>query len=498
MDIEYNNWILTNTLSDSSNIVLESLLNDLCNVTEPNLTYLLDKTKPFNIIEKLIYDISIFHLKKLNKEMNEQIYIEFWFKQYENTKLISNQMHIDCDEYDKLINRSNNYNVPFWSCITYLNDNDNTPTILTDIDQEQYNYKLFDDSKILSVILPKRMKHVSFNGGKYYHGPQTISMLDNITRNIFIINLWDKKPLNVPYFNYEFFLYKIAMKNKNKITNIHYNCEDTIFNLNNKTDTIKQILVSNNSYLLSPAFFEKLLYNNIGEIKEIREEIIRYNTNNLYDTFIFKKDLSKTIENPEYKNITLNNDTGRELVNVSSIQKFNQRYVLKKYFTKDICKWIINECENYATLNSGWLTNRHKSYPTTDLPIELIPSVFSFILFSFKETLMKEIINYYSLDITGYNYEINDLFIVKYEKNKQTQLSLHDDDGCITINILLNDPTEFIGGGTYFEDNITTKLNQGDVIIHSSKTKHAGVEITEGKRYVLVFFINIYKNIIHL
>ena len=63
------------------------------------------------------------------------------------------------------------------------------------------------------------------------------------------------------------------------------------------------------------------------------------------------------------------------------------------------------------------------------------------------------------------------------------------------LNILLNDTNEFIGGGTYFEDDITTNLNQGDAIIHSSKTKHAGVEITEGKRYVLVFFIYIYKNI---
>ena len=488
MDIEYNNWILTNNLSESSDVILETLLNDLCNVNEPNMTYLLDKSKKFSIIEKLIYDISIFHLKKLNREMNEYIYIEFWFKTFENRK--TNSMHIDCDEYDKLINGSDTYNVPFCSCITYLNDNDNNPTIVTDIDNEQYKYKLFDDSKRLSLYLPRRMKHISFNGGKYYHGEQKLLMVDNITRNIFIINLWDKKPLNVPYFDYEFFLYKIAMNNNKKIDNIYFNGEDNIFNLINKTDTIKKIQVSENNYLLSSAFFEKLLYNNIGEHQEIKEEMIRYNINNLYDTFIFEKEVSKKIEN-----INITSSNGRELINVSNIQKFNQRYILRNYLTKDVCKWIINECENYANSNSGWLTNRHTSYPTTDLPIELIPSVFSFILFSFKETLMKEIIKYYSLDNKGYHYEINDLFIVKYEKYKQTQLSLHEDDGCITINILLNDTNEFIGGGTYFEDDITTNLNQGDAIIHSSKTKHAGVEITEGRRYVLVFFIYIYKNI---
>jgi predicted 2-oxoglutarate/Fe(II)-dependent dioxygenase YbiX len=107
---------------------------------------------------------------------------------------------------------------------------------------------------------------------------------------------------------------------------------------------------------------------------------------------------------------------------------------------------------------------------------------------------MKEIIKFYSIADKDYHYEINDLFIVKYEKYKQTHLSLHTDDSCLTINILLSDTNEFTGGGTYFEDDIITHLNQGDAIIHSSQTKHAGVEITEGKRYLLVFFINIYKN----
>jgi hypothetical protein len=494
MDSEYSNWILNNNLSDSNNNKFETLLNELCFAIEPKITYLLDKsnTNNFSIIEKMIYDISIFHLQRLNKEMNDNIYIEFWFKKYEFVN--KNSMHIDCDEYDKLINRSDNYNVPFCSCITYLNDNDSNPTIITDIDKEKYKYKLFDDSKRLSVHLPRRMKHISFNGGKYWHGEQKLLLLDNVIRNIFVINLWDKKPLNVPYFNYNYFLYKIAMNSIIKIDNIYVNCEDNIFNLKPKTDNVKKILISENNYLLSSAFFEKLLYNNTGEFHEIQEQISLFNINNLYDTFIFEKETNNSIEKKENINITSKNTNLKELLDVSSIKKFDQRYILKNYLTKDTCIWIINECEKYATSNSGWMTNRHNNYPTTDLPIELIPSVFSFFLSSFKETLMKEIIKYYSIADKDYHYEINDLFIVKYEKHKQTHLSLHDDDCCLTINILLSDINEFTGGGTYFEDDITTYLNQGDAIVHSSKTKHAGVEITEGKRYLLVFFINIYKN----
>ena len=75
--------------------------------------------------------------------------------------------------------------------------------------------------------------------------------------------------------------------------------------------------------------------------------------------------------------------------------------------------------------------------------------------------------------------------------DNQKLLEMHTDTGCITVNILLSDPSDFTGGGTYFEDDITIKLNQGDMLIHSSNSKHAGLEITQGKRYVLVFFINL-------
>jgi predicted 2-oxoglutarate/Fe(II)-dependent dioxygenase YbiX len=68
---------------------------------------------------------------------------------------------------------------------------------------------------------------------------------------------------------------------------------------------------------------------------------------------------------------------------------------------------------------------------------------------------------------------------------------MHTDGSSITVNILLSDPSNFVGGGTYFEDDITVTLEQGDMIMHSGKTRHSGLKITEGKRYLLVFFIEI-------
>ena len=98
----------------------------------------------------------------------------------------------------------------------------------------------------------------------------------------------------------------------------------------------------------------------------------------------------------------------------------------------------------------------------------------------------------FCLDSNDIIFDIIDLFIIKYESNKQNSLDFHTDESLITVNILLNDISEFEGGGTKFFDNITYNLNVGDMIIHSSKQQHSGLKITKGKRYVLVFFINLY------
>jgi hypothetical protein len=487
-----NNWVIANKLSNLNNEKLDKLLINACTLSEPGITFLLNTTTQISIIEKIIYEIVDFHLKRLNIIFDENIFVEFWFKPYKNN---NNNFHLDCDEYDRVINKSDNYDTPFLSCITYLNDNDVIPTVITDVDKEMFKYKIFTDVNSLYISLPRKTKHISFNGGKYYHSDSKLCVInEDIDRNILAINVWNTKPLNVPYFNYEYFLYKYVMYYKCPIDNFVFNQENilTINNDDNSTVKIKINDKVNDKNILSSDFFEELLYSNTSNCYQFQELINIYNRDNLYTTFLFEKEKTENANCDDCdKTININ----RTKVNVSNIPKFNQRSVLKNTYNKDICKWIINESEEYATNNSGWFKKRHAQYPTTDIPAELIKNVFKFVLISFQETLIKEIIKCYSIDETIYEFEIIDLFIVKYEKfeQNQTKLDLHDDHSCITVNILLNDPDEFKGGGTFFEDGITYHLNQGDAIIHSSKSKHAGIEITEGKRYVLVFFIDIYE-----
>ena len=108
------------------------------------------------------------------------------------------------------------------------------------------------------------------------------------------------------------------------------------------------------------------------------------------------------------------------------------------------------------------------------------------------------------------------------ERNKEPQqrsVGIHRDGSVISFNVLLNSENDFVGGGTFFEqdqvvqnnmitnknneNDITTNLlkmedvygkvytiQRGDVLIHSGKLRHGGYEITNGKRMLLVGFVD--------
>ena len=92
-------------------------------------------------------------------------------------------------------------------------------------------------------------------------------------------------------------------------------------------------------------------------------------------------------------------------------------------------------------------------------------------------------------------FRFRDLFFVKYEavEGGQRSVGLHRDGSSLSFNVLLNDAGDFRGGGTYFDHpvNRTFKIGKGEVLVHSGKRSHAGVEITAGRRYLLVGFIDV-------
>jgi hypothetical protein len=438
-------------------------------------TYLLNtEQEDFDLLEKYIYDIAMFHFKRLNIEYNKDTnYIEFWCKNKVN---LYNNFHFDCDEYERKTN--NNYIYPLLSNIMYLNDSI-YPTILTNIDLEKYKYKEFDNEKDITIIFPKKNKHISFDGSNR-HGVYALfeENKEDEPRNILAINLWNKKPTNVKYYN-------------SKEIEIKYNKQIPLININTDIDPDckKNIIVKN---ILNYDFFENLLYKNIHKYSIFSDLLKKYYIDGFYFFKIEDKRDECNLKKIEENKLINDIENIKTIDNIVSNNRFLQRFILNNIYSQDTCNWIINESEKYAGENEGWTTNRHDNYPTTDIPIDKIKSILKYILTTLPN-IMNKIYKYYCIP-ESIETNILDLFIVKYEEGYQNKLDMHTDGSFLTFNIMLSSSKDYEGGGTQFNDGIKVFLDQGDLLVHSGYVKHCGLEVTKGKRYILVAFTNIKIN----
>jgi predicted 2-oxoglutarate/Fe(II)-dependent dioxygenase YbiX len=83
-------------------------------------------------------------------------------------------------------------------------------------------------------------------------------------------------------------------------------------------------------------------------------------------------------------------------------------------------------------------------------------------------------------------------FVIKYDADfgKVNKLRTHKDNADVSFIILINKPSEFSGGGTYFHaiDKIL-QLDQGEALIFSGQLVHEAVPISSGKRFVISGFV---------
>ena len=458
-------------------------------------TMLLDLTKSsYSLVEKYVYDIVAFHFARLNISDMETHFVEFWCK----SKFDTHTLHLDCDE--KLKTTTGEYEYPLLSCVTYLNDAPNSPTIITKVDLECYKYKEFEEQTEIVLSLPIRNKQITFDG-HYYHGSTTLSQVDadadadadanrSDDRYIIAINLWNKKPIGVEYyaptatattmFQNDVSLITISATDDSNIGSINVSNDFINYNLFNDILYNKKI----NACHIFTSLIQKYRLDNAAE----------HATKNV-NTFKFV--LDNSIKEKQ-KHVELKNKYGDIMDDFKAIMdktidlkynRFLQRFTYPNTYSSDICNYIVGECERYAKHNGGWTVDRHTKYPTTDLPVDKIPSIFGLILETLKTITARVTASYGLCDKMVIN--VKDLFVVKYSDDAQNRLEMHCDGSFLSFSILLNDASDFEGGGTYFDDGLTCRLNKGDMLLHSSQIKHSGLPITKGKRYLLVGFLNI-------
>lgn len=503
------------TYNHNNNYDLSTVMNELTNFsTKKNDlkdTYLLNTSnytthkKENNFIEKFIFETAIFHLKEYNSSNNtnydiNEIFVEFWSLNDRKFK----KMHFDKDENSYLYNDEiTGYFAPFLSCITYFNDNDDAPTLITNITRKYNSMREIqvlseNERKELTMVFPRNMIQLTFNGGKYLHGMYLLN--ENCSeRLLFAINFFTKRPTYVSYFPYYLLVKHVYDSNQLKYImdinkNILYDRTLFTYNLENKNELTYDVEVSIESSFKDKfsKWFNHLIY---GDDKVDFSFLMKHmeNTENNskfvhHFKFISENNSEKIQTNPTTKQ--------EQIINFTE-PKYNHRFIHKNFITHDICDWIIYEAEEFAKVNQ-WMISRHDLYPTVDIPITNIQKVWSF----FKNIKLKQMTEYitssYNISLSKGLY-IDDSFVVKYDtdnvnSNSLTQTSLENHtDGCdFTCSILLNSPSEFEGGGVKYElDGLIHYSNKGDMITHCRNLRHSGLEITKGKRYVLIFFLNV-------
>jgi hypothetical protein len=152
------------------------------------------------------------------------------------------------------------------------------------------------------------------------------------------------------------------------------------------------------------------------------------------------------------------------------------------------CEWLIRKSEEHAATSGGWTKNRHRGYPTTDLRAQDVPGVSTWVELSLWPAIEKEVTNRYGLPPGACC--LNDAFIVKYAASGQNRLDTHRDGCLLSGSITLN--SEFEGGGLFIHE-LGEKLtvNAGDLVLHCGKWLHKALPVTQGVRFVLVFFIGL-------
>jgi len=159
--------------------------------------------------------------------------------------------------------------------------------------------------------------------------------------------------------------------------------------------------------------------------------------------------------------------------------------------TNEECQMIVNEAEYVASIRE-WTRNRHGNFPTTDLPLVELPETLKFLRFALVERIYPMLQAQYGMFLPDpTKLRLADGFVVKYDAaGGQKELKPHRDGSVLSFNIALNPASEFEGGGTWFASlDDAIKIDQGQIVSHSSALLHGGHGIISGKRYILVGFV---------
>ena len=377
--------------------------------------------------------------------------------------------------------------------IINLTDSITSPLLFVKLTTDDYERNNTQHIRECEISISKQGNILTFDPTKYIF--DDVNMFNTNINGEFEFNITDcpnyslvieilnKNPINTPVFNYDINSAIVSqIFNASKYELQTNNCE----NIDRICYTIESITEEGSVDILLK---KDILTDALDNLFQLKDKTALNKLSRTLEPYVdkfllFKLKLDEKNDIVDKKNDIV--DEKNDIVDEKN-DKFIQRFTHCSILTPIMCDWIIYEAEQYAFKN-GWETARHDKYPTTDILIENIQSVFTFMLL-FIKTIDNLICKSYNIEIE--NIDIKEMFIAKYDADHQNSLDMHvDGNGSnISISILLND--DFDGGNLIYADNIISYAKKGDVMIHTKHHRHGVTAVTKGIRYSLVMFLRI-------
>mmetsp|Transcript_31242 Transcript_31242/g.73600 ORF Transcript_31242/g.73600 Transcript_31242/m.73600 type:complete len:406 (+) Transcript_31242:187-1404(+) len=168
--------------------------------------------------------------------------------------------------------------------------------------------------------------------------------------------------------------------------------------------------------------------------------------------------------------------------------------------TSEECQILIDEADgiNEDKSNKEWMEGGARYGTPSDrvgalMPLERLPRSFQMINMQLMPRILASVVQAFECCADHpSDLRVGGARVVRYDASAgQVELGVHRDFLALTVNIALNDPIEFEGGGTIIEalSNEPMRLQKGHALVHPGDVRHAGSTVTSGTRYVLVLFL---------
>jgi len=396
--------------------------------------------------EKYVHSLLMDYCKKNKREIDKTIFAEFYFINMN----INSSRDFDLYNYENRNKLIKIYKSPLSTCVLFLDSSEDHAFIITNIDNDKYKYKSFLNESEIYITYPKRGHQISFDGGKYYGKVNTTNIAES--RYALIINISDandsmynKKQSHLTHLQY------VMKYSSSSTASLEKDDDDDEESEEEEYITTKHDI--ENADFFTFTFFENLLYKK--EIEQ-KKKIVIWDSANKSAIVHIKKPKEAIVERTYVDDLKGIMDTSNNMIQ----NRFTQRFIVPKMYSSMTCDWFLNEISKNAT--------------NTFIPIEKIPTIFSYISFSFK-SMVDVFIASYSLKKDS-NLSIKSGIITKYT---ETHDNKRRDGFC--CNILLSKYASIL-----FEDGLSYQLKQGDMMIFYNQPYKT--LCVDGKDFILLMF----------